>query len=389
MIEQYLQSQILIYGVVLYLFKHRDNFLNVHLFHHNKTFSFLQVCVLLLILSLALTAAEEKSVKKIEVKSKSLPKPPGKEPQKERESQKETDSKPEKRGALGEEGYLGPLKQDDDEGGGQAGLKTEVAHHRPIVTEKVVHRHVPVPLPYPVEYVKHVPYPVKVPVPVVVHKPFPVPVPKPFHVTVEKKEPYLVVKHVPYHVKVPVEVPVKVPVEVPVPKPYAVPDPKLIPLHVPQPAIEQVPLVIKQHPENQGSHKPEAYKARYFEESAAGTDNINIPENNYEIPVQSHDVKYYNIPETYKAIVPETSYGNFPLPQPTYPHAVLESNQYIPEYQHGSYYETQSASISNHGLDSSGAHKGDSYAGLVGSGYLIHGHEPKSHGYSYQRVNSC
>ncbi|XP_033610734.1 titin-like [Cryptotermes secundus] len=339
------------------------------------------MCVLLFILSLALTAAEEKLVKKTEVKSKSLPKPPGKELQTERESQKETDSKPEKRGALGEEGHLGPLEQGGDEGGGQAGLKTEVAHHRPIVTEKVVHTHFSVPLPYPVEYVKHVPYPVKVPVPVVVHKPFPVPVPKPFHVTVEKKEPYLVVKHVPYHVKVPVEVPVKVPVEVPVPK--------LVPHHVPQPVIEQVPLIIKQHPEYQVTHKPEAYKARYYEESAAGTDNIKIPENNYEIPVQSHDAKYYNIPETYKAIVPETSYGNFALPQPTYQHAVLESNHYVPEYQQGSYYETQSASISNHELDNSGAHKGDIYAGLVGSGYLIHGHEPESHGYSYQRVNSC
>jgi hypothetical protein len=350
------------------------------------------VCVLLPILSLVLTAAEEKTVKKIETKS--LPKSPRKEPQTETKSQKETDSKPEKRGALGEEGYLGPLKQDGDEGIGQAGLKTEVAHHRPIVTEKVVHTHVPVPLPYPVEYVKHVPYPVKVPVPVVVHKPFPVPVPKPFHVTVEKKEPYFVVKHVPYHVKVPVEVPVKVPVEVPVPKPYPVPDPKLIPLPVPQPLIEQVPLVIKQHSENQVTHIPEAYKERHYEGSAAATDHINIPEHNYEIPVQSHDVKYYNIPETYKAIVPETIYRNLPLPQPTYQHAILETNQYIPQYQQGSkpeayYYETQTAGISNHGLNNFGAHKGDGFAGLVGSGYLIHGHEPEGHGYSHQRVKSC
>lgn len=350
------------------------------------------VCVLLLILSLVLTAAEEKTVKKIEAKSP--PKSPRKEPRTETKSQKETDSKPEKRGAEGEEGILVPLKQDGDEGGGQAGLKTEVTHHRPIVTEKVVHVHVPVPLPYPVEYVKHVPYPVKVPVPVVVHKPFPVPVPKPFYVTVEKKEPYSVVKHVPYHVKVPVEVPVKVPVEVPVPKPYPVPDPKLIPLPVPQPVIEQDHLFIKQHPENQVTHKPEAYKERHYEESVAGTDTINIPETNYQIPVQTHDVKYYNTPEPYKATVPDASYGNLPFPQPAYQHAVPETNQYIPEYQQGSkpqvyYYEAQSADISSRGLDISGGHKGDAYASLVGSGYLIHGHEPQGHGYSHQRDNNC
>jgi hypothetical protein len=350
------------------------------------------VCVLLFILSLVLAAADEKTVKKTEAKS--LPKSSRKELQTETKSRKETDSKPDKRGALEEEGYLGPLKQDGDEGGGQAGLGTEVTHHRPIVTEQVVHVHVPVPLPYPVEYIKHVPYPVKVPVPVVVHKPFPVPVPKPFHVTVEKKEPYPVVKHVPYHVKVPVEVPVKVPIEVPIPKPYAVPDPKLIPLPVPQPLIEQVPVVIKQHAESQVIHEPEAYKVRHYEGSAAGTDNINIPENNYEIPVQSHDVKYYNIPETYKAIVPETSYGNIPHPQPTYQHAILETNQYIPEHQQRSkpeayYYEAQPAGISNHGLDIFGAHKGNTYAGLVGSGYLILGHKPEGRGYSHQRVNSC
>jgi hypothetical protein len=187
---------------------------------------------------------------------------------------------------------------------------------------------------------------------------------------------------------------VKVPVEVPVPKPYAVPDHKLIPLPVPQPVIEQVPLLIKQYPESQVTHKPETYKERHYEESAAGADNINIHETNYELPVQSHDVKYYNIPETYKAIVPEIIYGNIPLPQPTYQHAILETNQYIPEHQQRSqpeahYYESQSAGISNHGLDHFRAHKGDSYAGLVGSSYLFYGHEPEGHGYSHQRFNNC
>jgi hypothetical protein len=344
------------------------------------------VCVLLLTLGLVLTAAEEKAAKKTEAKS--LLKSPRKEPQKEAKSQ-ETESKPEKRGALEEEASLGLLKQDVEEGGGQAGLRTEVTHHRPIVTEKVVHVHVPVPVPYPVEYVKHVPYPVNVPVPVVVHKPFPVPVPKPFHVTVEKKEPYPVVKHVPYHVKVPVEVPVKVPVEVPVPKPYTVPDPKLVPLPVPQPVIDQIPLFIKQHSGNQ-----ETYRERQYEESAAGSHNINIPESNYEIPVQSHDVKNYNVPETYKAIVPETGYRNLPLPQTTYEHVIPDAHQYIPEYQQQTkpeayYYGAQAAGISSHELGISGGHKGDSYAGLAGSGYLIHGHQPESHGYSYQRVNTC
>jgi hypothetical protein len=368
-----------LYGVILHLFKHMDSFfLKVNLFRHNKTPSFLQVCVLLVVLSLVLTAAEEKTVKKLEANSppKSSPR---KQPLAETESQKETDSKTGKRGAQGEEGSLGPIKQDGDVVGVQAGLKTEVTHHRPIVTEKVVHVHVPVPLPYPVEYVKHVPYPVKVPVPVVVHKPFPVPVPKPFHVTVEKKEPYPVVKHVPYHVKVPVEVPVKVPVEVPVPKLYTVPDPKLISLPVHQ-------TFIAQHRENQLAHKPEAYNERHYEESAAGT--INIPETNYEIPVQTH-----NIPETHKGIVPETSYRNLPLPQPIYQHAYPETNQYIPEYQQGSkleeyYYEAQSSGISS-GLDNSNTHKGDTYVGLVGSDYLIHRHEPEGHGYSHQRVNNC
>jgi hypothetical protein len=178
---------------------------------------------------------------------------------------------------------------------------------------------------------------------------------------------------------------VKVPVQVPLPDPYAVPDLKLVP--------QPVPLLIKQHPHHQENPKPQAYKERHYAEIAGGAVNIDIPETNYEIPVQSHDVHYYNIPDTYKAIVPN-SHNTLHLPETSHQHAIPENLPYIPEYRHQSkpeaYYQgVQSAGIGDHGLDILGAQKEDSYAGLLGHGYLIHRQGPESHGYSYQRVNSC
>jgi hypothetical protein len=244
----------------------------------------------LLFLRLVLAAEEEKAVKKTEAKSP-------------HEQQKEPESKQGKRGAQGQEESVVHIEQ-----GGQAGFGTEVTHHKPIVTEKVVHVHVPVPVPYPVEFVKHVPYPVKVPVPVVVHKPFPVPIPKPLHFTVEKKEPYPVTKHVPY------------PVKVPVPDSYAIPDPKVVP--------QPVPLLIKQHLDHQENPKPQAYKEGHYVVITGGAVNINIPGTNYEIPVESHDEQYYNIPDTYKAVVPN-SHNTLHLSDTTHQHAIPEHLPYM------------------------------------------------------------
>jgi hypothetical protein len=185
-------------------------------------------------------------------------------------------------------------------------------------------------------------------------------------------------------VKIPVEVPSKVPVPVHVPEP--------VPFPVSQPAIGQVPLFIKQQHQNQENPKPEPYNERHYAEIATGT--VNIPETNYEIPVQSHDVKYYNIPETYKATVLEDGHITVPVPQTTHQHNIPENHQYIPEYQQENkpeaYYQSvQSAGVGDHGLNIFGAHKEDIYAGLLGRGQLIQGHGTEDQAYSYQRVNSC
>jgi hypothetical protein len=333
------------------------------------------VCVLLFFLGSVLTAAEEKTKKQ---QAKPLPTSPPKEAQKASKAQKITESKPEKRGAHGEEENLEPFKE-NSRGVGQAGLKTEVAHHNPIVTEKVVHVHVPVPHPYPVEYFKHVPYPVQVPVPVIVHKPFPVPVPSPFHVTVEKKVPFLVIKHVPHHVKAPVEVLGKVPVEVPLPEQYTLPVSKTIPLPVPHSDIKRIPLYISQHPENQAILKPEVYEEIQHEESAPAF-HVNNPETNYY-------VKIYNTPETrlsdtYKVVTPEENYKGLTPP---------ETHQYQnpPDYQQSSIHEgyhqeAKLPGVRSHEFNIFGGHG----AGFVGIGYLSHGHGAEGHGLSYQSVKT-
>lgn len=100
-------------------------------------------------------AAAEKKTKKQEAKS--LPKSPPTEQLQVSKTQKTTELKPRKRGAYEQEETMGPFKVDSRGGVGQADLKTAVAHHNPIVTEKVVYLHVPVPHPYPVEHFKHVP----------------------------------------------------------------------------------------------------------------------------------------------------------------------------------------------------------------------------------------
>lgn len=318
------------------------------------------MCVLLLTLGLVLIAAEDKTTKKSEAKTESIS--PLAETQKSSNTQKATELKQEKRGVHGEEEGQGPSQGRGEEGGGQAGQETEVTHHRPLVIEKVVHIHVPVPHPYPVEYVKHVPYPLKVPVPVVIHKPFPVSVPKPYHVVVEKKEPYSVVRHVPYSVPVPVKVPVKVPVEVPAPKPYS----STASLPLPQPVINPVPLYTKQHPESQENHKPEGYKDTQYKDS---------------VPA-SHNAKIYNIPEiqpeTYKEIVPGTTYKLSEI------HQHLDLPRYhqlrIPE----EYFRELQPAVNSHEFSIFGGHGGDSSAGLVN-----HGQEAEGHRSNYQSFSNC
>jgi hypothetical protein len=71
-------------------------------------------------------------------------------------------------------------------------------------------------------------------------------------------------------------------------------------------------------------------------------------------------VKVYNIPETYKAIVPKASHRKLALSQTTHEYTIPENIQYIPEHQEqskaGTYYQgAQSAGIGDHGLDSTGA----------------------------------
>ncbi|GFG40294.1 hypothetical protein Cfor_12026 [Coptotermes formosanus] len=312
------------------------------------------------------TAAEQKTQKQ---EARPLPAPPPMEAQKASKAQKITESKPEKRGAHGQEENLAPFKEDS---GGGVGLKTEVAHHNPIVTEKVVHVHVPVPQPYPVEHFRHIPYPVKVPVPVVVHKPFPVPVPSPFHVIVEKKEPFPAVKHVPYYVKTPAEVLGKVPVEVPIPEQYTLPVSKIIPLPVPQSDIKQRNLYISQHSQNQEIHKPELYKETQPEESA--------PEDNYYAKISN--IPETRLSETYKVLIPEENYKGLTLP---------ETHQYqiLPNYQQssipGAYHqEAKAPGISSHEFNIFGGHE----AGFLGIGYLSQGHGGEGHGSSYQSVNT-
>jgi hypothetical protein len=338
--------------------------------------------------------AEEKATKIKEAKS--LSKSLSTEAEKSSETRKPAESKPEKRGALGQETTQEASKEGGEEGGGQPSDETEVSHHRPLVIEKVVHVHVPVPHPYPVEYVKHVPYPVKVPVPVVVHKPFPVPVPKPYHVAVEKKEPYPVVKHIPHLVKIPVEVPVKVPVEIPVHKPYTVPVPvpSPVPLPLPHPVIKPIPLFIKQHPDSQEIYKQEIYEGSQHGVSAPETHKVSIPEDNYGVQAQSDDVKVYNIPKTYRLnllemyrdIVPETNYGHPSIPELSqYQNYPEQNEQSSPE----AYSEPQSAGISSHEFSIFGDHKGHLNAGLEDSGYLNHDHGEEGHGFSYQRFKTC
>jgi hypothetical protein len=243
-----------------------------------------------------LAAAEEKTKNR---EAKSLPTSPT-EQQQASKPRKTPELKPGKRGAHGQEETMGPFMVDSRTGVGQADINTAVAHHNPVVIEKVVYVHVPVPHPYPVEHIKQVPYPVKVPIPVVVHKPFPVPFPSPFHVTVEKKVPFPVVKHVPFHVKAPVEVSGSVPVPVPVHGQYTLPVSKTIPLPVPHSDIKHIPIYISQHPESQEIHTLKVYEASQHEDSAPVSDVITPQSNNY---VKIFNIPNSRLPDTYKVLI--------------------------------------------------------------------------------------
>jgi hypothetical protein len=343
----------------------------------------LQVCILLLNLYLVLVAADEKPTKIKE--SKSLSVSTSKDVKKSPEIRNRTESKPEKRGVLGEE-----TSREGPDGGDQSSQEIAVAHHKPLVIEKVIHVHVPVPHPYPVEYVKHVPYPVQVPVPVVVNKPFPVPVPKPYHVIVEKREPYPVIKHVPHLVKVPV----KVPVEVSVHKPNNLPVPNEFSPSLPHPVIKPVPLFINLYPGNQQIYKPEVNEGIRPEDSVPETHRINIPEDNYGIQAQSDNLKVYNIPETYRLPLPETYKKSFPETDFEQV-SISQRSQYqnnpepygasIPE----AYDKLLSVGISGREFSVFGGSKVHPDEGLIDSGYLSHDNRGDGHGFSYQHFKTC
>ena len=332
----------------------------------------------LIVLGSVLTAAVEKKGKH---ETKPLPASPPTKAQQASKTQNTTELKTGKRGAYGEKEQLGPFKEDSRGRVGQADLKAEIAHHSPIVTEKVVYVHVPLLHPYPVEYFKHVPYPVKVPVPVVVHKPFPVAVPSPFHITVEKKVPFPVVKHVPIDVKAPVEVSGDIPVEIPVPEQYTLPVSKTIPFPASHSDIKHNPVYISQYPESQEIHNQEVYKANQHEEI--------VPAYHVSTSQTNHYVKISNIaetrlPETYKTLIPEENYQQITLPE-RHQYQNLAEYEYkhsgTPEdYQH----EAKSPGVSSHELGTFGGHE----AGLVGIGYLSPGHGAERHGFSYQSVNT-
>lgn len=330
--------------------------------------------VLLLRLGSVLTAAEEKTEKQ---EAKSLPTSPLTEEEQASNMQKTTELKPGKRGAHGEEENLGPFKEDS--GVGRTDLMTAVAHHNPIVTEKVVYMHVRAPHPYRVKHFKRVSYPMKVPVPVVLHKPFPLPVPNPFHVTVEKKVPFPVVKYVPIHVKTPVELSGRVPVEVPVPEQYTLPLSKTIPLPVTHSDIRLIPVHILQHPESQEICKLKVYIASQLEESAPASE-VSTPQSNHYVKISN--IPETRLPETYKVFTPGENYQYLTFPE-------SHQHQNTAQYQQSStpeafHHKAKSHGVSSHELSTFGGHE----AIFVGIVYLSHGHGAEEHGFGYQSVNT-
>jgi hypothetical protein len=303
-----------------------------------------------------LAAAEEKTKNR---EAKSLPTSPPIEQQQASNTQKTPELKPGKRGARGHEKTIGPFMVDSRAGVGQADIKTEVAHHNPIVIEKVVYVHVPVPHPYPVEQIKHVPYAVKVPVPVVVYKPFPVPLPSPLHVTVEKKVPFPVVKHVPFHVKAPVEVSGSVPVPVPVHGQYTLPVSKPVPLPVPHSDIKHIPIYTLQHPESQEIHTLKVYEASQHEDSAPVSDVITPQSNNY---VKIFNTPKTRLPDTYKVLILGENYQHLTIPEThQYQNPAHYQQSSKPEAYH---HEATSPGVSSHELSTFGGHE-VVYVGII------------------------
>jgi hypothetical protein len=329
------------------------------------------VWVLLPLLGSVLTAAEEKMEKE---EAKSQPTSPPTEEQQASNTPNTTELKPGKRGAHGEEEKLGPFKE-DSKGVGQADLKTAVAHHSPIVTEKVVYMHVPVPHPYAVEDFKNMPYTVKVPAPLVVHKPFPVLVPSSFYVTVEKNVPFPVVKHVPVHVKTPVELSGRVTVEDPVPEQYSLPFSETIPLPVPHSDIRHTPIYISQHPESQEIHKLKVNKASQHEESAPAS-QVSTQQSNHYVKISNFPET--RLPETYKVFIPGEIYQHLTFSE-------THQHQNPAHYQlEAFHHEANSPGEISHELSTFGGHE----AVFVDIVYLSHGHGAEGHGFGYQSVNT-
>jgi hypothetical protein len=334
------------------------------------------VWVLLILLDTVLTAGEEKTEKQ---EAKSLPTSPPTEQQQASNTQKTTELKPGKSGAHGEEEILGPFKEDSKGGLGQADLMTKVAHHNPIVTEKVVYMNVPVPHPYPVEYFKHVPYPLKVPIQVAVHKPYPVLFPNSFHVAVEKKVPFPVVKHVPIHAKTPVELSGRVNVEVPVTEQHKLPFFTTILLPVPHSDIRHIPVYISQDPESQEIHKLKVNKASLQEESAP-TSHISTPQFNHYVKISN--IPETHLPETHKVRIPGENYQHLTLPE-IYQHQITVQYQQ-PSTPETFRHEAKSPRVSSHELSTFGGHE-EVFVGIV---YLSHGHGAEGLGFGYQSVNT-